>query len=221
MAKRRRKSKNPETAWLKYALIAGAGYLAYRVLKSKGMLGENGDDEYAPYTPGPVVQQVEETLRKIPAKTFQTAPRAIVDLSRKKKLFDITLEQYRKAPAATAQAQAQYDSAKTSMDSAKARSLALFNEAKSKALSGDRTLQLQAEPLRKAAQQQKDLASSYALKLPSLQDEIRTKKGLEKLPAKQLRKLEGELTEAAKAREVNDFLKAAELVVGAGTVATE
>lgn len=220
---RRRKSSNPETPWLKYVLVAGGCYFAYRLLKDRGILGGNGDD-YT-YVQAPVVKEVEDVLKKATPSVMRTAPAAargtVTLLAQKKKSYDITLEKHQQAPVLTAQAQAQYDSAQAAMNAAKANALRLLEEAKAKSLSRDRTLQLQAEPLKKAAQVQKDLASSYELKLPVLKRNVDVLKSNESLNVPQLKKLEGELAESVKAREVGDFMQAAALATGGGVVAVE
>jgi murein DD-endopeptidase MepM/ murein hydrolase activator NlpD len=121
----------------------------------------------------------------------------------------------------TNQAQAQYDAAQAAMNAAKANMQSLLDQARAKALSRDRTLQLQTEPLKKAAQAQKELASSYELKLPALRRSVEALRSNENLNVPELKKLEGELSEAVKAREVNDFMRAAELATGGSQVAVE
>lgn len=60
MARKRKKRNNPESAWLKYGLIAGAAYLLYRSL-GKG-LGNNGETDYEVYKPSPVVEKVRQIV---------------------------------------------------------------------------------------------------------------------------------------------------------------
>ena len=70
MARRRRKARNPETPWLKYALIAGGCYAVYRLLKSNGMLGENGDDYnkslVEAFKPDPIVEKTKLVVHVLP-----------------------------------------------------------------------------------------------------------------------------------------------------------
>jgi flagellar biosynthesis component FlhA len=142
----------------------------------------------------------------------------VVLLAQKKKLYDASLERHQQAPVLTAQAQAQYDTATANMDAAKASMQSLLDQAIAKSLAKTNAEKSQAEPLRKAAQVQKDLASSYELKLPTLRHNVEVLKSNEKLNVPQLKKLEGELAEAV---GKPDFMQAAALVTGGSQVAVE
>ncbi len=64
MARRkRRKSRNPESAFMEYAIIAGGIYLLYRLIKTTGLLGGNGDYD-KPYVPSPVVEKVKRVVKQ-------------------------------------------------------------------------------------------------------------------------------------------------------------
>jgi hypothetical protein len=204
MARRRRKARNPETPWLKYALIAGGCYAAYRLLKSSGMLGGNGDD-YAPYIPDPVViKQVEDIVKRpVFAGTSKLVP-----ILQVKKLYDITKEQYKEAPKMTAQAQAQYDFVQAQMNSAKTKAEQLRNKARTKGLN---PLTVRAKNIEAAKKEM--VATRLQSELPALQREVEAKRDIEKIPAKELRRLEAEL--AKMARDLDDTMRAAEVVVGA------
>lgn len=214
MARRRKKARNPKTPWLKYALFAAGGYFVYRILKDKGILGGNGDDDYAPYTPGPVVKKVDEMLSKVPVRILQSAPGEVVALQRKKKEYDLTYEKYKEAPKLTAQAQAAFDAAQRQMKLAKAKATHLRNEANTRGINPVTARAKNIEARKKEIE-----VTGIQSQLPALQQEVRTKQNSEKLPAKELRKLERELSEAAKVQRVNDWIEAASLATKRGVAA--
>ena len=203
MARRkRRKSRNPATPWLKYALIAGGCYMLYRLIKGGGLLGGDGDD----YNPDPVVAQVSSFLETSQAKAaLRSNTGSVIVLKQKKNLYDTTRAKYNAAPNLVTQAENKVKTTNTQIATAKA--LAENFIAKARANSNTNAK----KALLDAADAQSAKAQTLQDSLPQLEGNVRAAKEIKPLAAKELVKLEKEMSDTAK--EAKIFTQAAEVAV--------
>lgn len=224
MARKRKKRKNPEAAWLKYGLIAGAAYLLYRTL-GRG-LGTNGDTSYEVYKPSPVVEKVRQIV-SAPARHPDSDP--MVPLRQ-------TYQKYALQEKQAAQ----------SVERARAVASALTqkqNELNRRKADLDRLRELQRQKGGSQYNVQVNKASSAWQQterdISSLKRELEVKKDLVRMQAEPLRKAEQELLEISsdvireyearpqkfeqqyKPEKLNDFLTAAALATKQPVVAGE